>query len=414
MIETAVEAPVQRSAGRIRPGVPAATLRNSPTSARRMRLVASAGRGRRHTGLTGESTAVSRNVRMMRLLARIAARFNEAGIPLMALKGAALNLTIYERADERPMGDLDLLIPSAFVGEARAVLEALDCRRGESLVRADFFPRFYYETEYTAGEVYPVKIDLHVRPFRPLRYARLVPNHALWRRARTVRIDGADIYVPSAEEMLIHLAVHAAVHGDSRPMWRQDIKRWIDAHRAEIRWDVFLYTVGRWRLALPVRRGLAGVERELGTVCPPDVTKRLMQKRVTWRDRLVLWHAPRDANRPVTHTLVDVMCTPGWRFCLGYLWAILLPEREHMQAWYGRRHRGCLAAAHALRWIWPVAKHVFPSRARPPATPPQTRATRTQPGGGSVTKATEERPRWSGTGHRTMTSRSRAPLFPSL
>ncbi len=127
--------------------------------------------GERSPGGTSFPASV-RNVRMMHLLERIARAFNDAGVPVLALKGAALNLVLYDRPDERPMGDLDLLIKPENVEDAFAILEKLGCLRGEPLVREDFFPRFHYEVEFRAGDIYPVKIDLHVRPFRPLRSTR--------------------------------------------------------------------------------------------------------------------------------------------------------------------------------------------------------------------------------------------------
>ena|GEM_PF-777104 len=300
------------------------------------------------------------NVRMMHLLERIAASFNRAGVPLLVLKGAALNLTICERPDERPMSDLDLLVKPDHIDEAFALLERLGALRGEPLVREDFFPRFYYETEYAAGQIYPVRIDLHVRPFRPLRYSRLVPEDALWRRAETVSIGQAHVLVPCAEEMLIHLAAHAAIHGDSRSMWRRDIKLWADAHRMKIDWDRFLSTVEEWHLALPVQRGIESAARDFGEPCPPHVIRRLSQSRVTWRDRLALWQAPRDADHPVAHVSVNALCTPEWRFVLAYLWAVLLPDRAHMADWYRRRHMAWLPCAHLLRWLAPVTSRMPP------------------------------------------------------
>jgi len=172
-----------------------------------------------------------RNLCMMHLLERVAKQFNRAGIPLLVLKGAALNLTLCRDPNERPMGDLDVLVRPQHAEQACTLLEQLDAVRGEPLVRDDFFPRFYYEAEYTLGEIYPIKIDLHVRPFRPLRYAQLVPNEAFWQRAKRVPLGQTTVLVPCVEDMLIHLAVHAAIHGGSRTRWLEDIKRWIDAHR---------------------------------------------------------------------------------------------------------------------------------------------------------------------------------------
>ncbi|MEE8171151.1 MAG: nucleotidyltransferase family protein, partial [Phycisphaerae bacterium] len=123
---------------------------------------------------------------MMHLLERVAAKFNEAGVALLVLKGAALNLTVYESPQDRPMCDLDLMVHEQDVDRARVLLEKLGFLRGEPLVREDFFPRFYYETHYISGSPLRVTIDLHVRPFRPLRYACIVPADAFWANAEEV------------------------------------------------------------------------------------------------------------------------------------------------------------------------------------------------------------------------------------
>ncbi len=302
--------------------------------------------------------ASSRNIRMMRVLARVAKQFNDAGVPIMALKGAALNLTLYTRADARPMTDIDLLIKPHDAERAARLLEELGCLRGESLVREDFFPRFHYEMNYTADAIFPVRIDLHVRPFRPLRYARLTPDEALWKRADKAPIGDTTVLIPSSEDMLIHLAVHSAVHGNPRRLWLDDIKRWADARRGEIDWERLLKAVRAWRLALPFRQALARVEDEFGPVCPPSVRLRLTELPVNWRDRLALWQAPRDFDHPTSHVAVNLLCTPGLRFVLGYLLAMALPDRGHMGEWYIRRHRGWLPYAHLLRWLGPLLRRI--------------------------------------------------------
>ncbi len=294
------------------------------------------------------------NHRMMGFLRRIASRFNDAGVPLMALKGAALNLVLFERPDDRPMSDLDLLIRIDDVERAFELLEAAGALRGEPLVREDFFPRYHYESEFVAGRIAPVRIDLHVRPFRPLRYARVIPESALWERADSVTFGGAYVLVPSSEEMLIHLAAHSAIHGNGRMLWLQDIRRWILARESQIDWDRFLETASRWRLIHAVREALRKTENELGPVLPDDVRDRLAGMRTGWRDRLALRQAPRDADHPVAHVAVNTICTPGPRFVLGYLRANLLPDRAHMADWYGHEHHGWLVCGHALRWLSPL------------------------------------------------------------
>ena len=295
-----------------------------------------------------------RNLHMMRVLERIAGAFNEAEIPLLAMKGAALRLLLYSTLNERPMEDLDLLVHAEDLERAGNLLKTLGAVCGEPLVQDGFCPRFHYEVEFSLGTVYPVKIDLHVRPFRPLRYSRLVPPNALWARALCVPVGRATIMVASVEDMLIHLTAHAAIHGCSQIKWLRDIHLWIAAHRNILDWDRLLLTAEEWRLVLPVREGLSSTMREVGTACPEPFSSQLARIRVAWQDRLVLWQSRRDADHPVAHVLVNTLCTPGLRFSVAYLLAVVVPSRQHMSDWYRWRHWGWFPLAQLLRWFRPI------------------------------------------------------------
>lgn len=306
-----------------------------------------------------------RNRCLMHFLERIASKFNEAGVPLMALKGAALNLTVYRLPSERQMSDIDLMVKPEHVDEARALLQTLGCAPGEDHVQSDFFPRFYYETEYISQTIYPMRIDLHVRPFRPLRYSQLVPADAFWSRAEPVNIGRATVLIPSSEDMLIHLMVHAAIHGFSEKKWLEDIKRWIEdcrsargAHRQTIDWCRFTSIVESWQLALPVRKAFARLDPDVGQVCPPWMTSCLSGLSVGWRDRMALWHAPLDGSHSVRHVFVNALTTPGLLYVLGYLRAVVFPDRRHMQDWSRERNWRWVTGAYLLRWLWPVVKYV--------------------------------------------------------
>ena len=302
----------------------------------------------------------TRNICHLRQLERIAERFAAAGVPLMALKGAALLLTVYRRPQDRPMSDLDLMVRPEDADRAVELLTELGCQPGRPLVRRDFFPRFYYETEFFAGRSFPLRIDLHVRPFRPLRYARTVPNEAFWDDAQPVQVGRAEVLIPSAADMLIHLAAHSAIHANSRDTWLRDMCVWVDACRDAIDWDGFVERVGDWRLSWPVRGALDAVAQRFGAFMPEGVLTALARQRVTWRDRMALEQAPHDAETATGHLAADVLCTPGIGFVLAYLQASLWPDRVHMGEWYDRRHWGWLPTAHMLRLASPLLKRATP------------------------------------------------------
>ncbi|MBI4718597.1 MAG: nucleotidyltransferase family protein [Planctomycetes bacterium] len=314
------------------------------------------------------------NVHSMRVLSSVVAALNRAAVPVMLLKGAALNGSVYDRPDLRPMTDLDLLVRFNDAERAVAALEAAGCRRGRPLMRDDFFPRYYYELELLTPPPRAVRIDLHARPFRPLRTAATMPLDALWDGAAVVSLarvpgrsaDGAEertltadagafprephAYLPSSESTFIHLAAHAAFHGCDRLIWLHDLTVWV-RRQAEFDWEVVVTRCRDWRLSPAVLQALVCAQRWFGEFVPPGVTAALARATVCWRDRFVLRQAPRDASRPFMHLATDLLTMRGLRARMGYLSAYVLPGAGHLGEQYRFRHPGWRLAALAWRGV---------------------------------------------------------------
>lgn len=274
---------------------------------------------------------------------------NAANIPVMLLKGAALNLTVYPRADLRPLADLDLLVPAEHAVAARLALVAAGCRAGFDLVRPDFFPRYYYETELFSAGAPPVRLDLHARPFRPLRMAATVPQDAFWADAQRITVGRASAFIPATETMLIHLAVHAALHGCARLLWLYDLVRFVEHHAGRINWDRLTEHCRAWRVSLAVLTSLRSATDLLRLVVPSDVSAALAAQPGNWRDRWSLANAACSAQSPIRSVFVEAATTPHWPTALGYLAAYALPGREHLAGFCTRRYPGWTLVAHARR-----------------------------------------------------------------
>lgn len=297
-------------------------------------------------------------------LARVLTPFNERRIPVMLLKGAALHRLIYDNPSHRPMGDMDLLLRPCDLDAGRKLLASLGYEPGRALVRPDFFPTYHYEMDWSITVPRPVRIDLHARPFRPMRIARFMDDDALWDGASAIRVGQATAFVPRPTLMLIHLCAHAAYHGFGRLIWLYDIHEYCRREGKSIDWDELLSRCRAWRLSLPVRRALARTGEWLGRVAPHEVMDELERQPVNWRDRLALHHAPRDGARPVRHVLANLLTTPGVGFKFGYARAVLVPQSAHLGEVYPYRHRGWKACAHAWRSIRAVGRAVLPLRRR--------------------------------------------------
>jgi len=281
--------------------------------------------------------------------AELAAAFANARLDMMVLKGAALLLCLYDQPGGRPMCDVDLLIRPGDAERADHVLRAAGYRRGRPLLTRDFYPRFHYEADYISAGPRSIRLDVHVRPFRPLRYRDLVPEHDLWDGRRQVPIGTGLIDVPSLENLLIHLAGHAGFHGADRPLWLWDIQKFVTKYHGQIDWELVLRRLNEWRLTCAACLAFDRAEAMFGPFLGDNVRRGLRAGRVSWRDRLATWQSPRDAGFPLWRTLVDLVVTPSVRLRVGYMRAVLLPDSDHLGEGYGGRHRGWQVWAAARR-----------------------------------------------------------------
>jgi hypothetical protein len=106
-----------------------------------------------------------RHGRIADLLERLDAGGRAAGIPFVALKGAALyRLGAYPRED-RPMGDVDLLARPADFEGARRFISAAGYEAGLLTDRHQLFEPLERSAVFSFGEHvdHPIKIDLHTR-----------------------------------------------------------------------------------------------------------------------------------------------------------------------------------------------------------------------------------------------------------
>ncbi len=155
------------------------------------------------------------------------------GIDTLLLKGAGLGLTHYDSLADRPMVDLDILVP-----ESRAK-DAWNAMRDRGWV---------FETPASLDEVYD-KAHHHLPPLlepsgtqttlevhlalHPRNSPILMPPKRVWERAMPINVDGHPSRVPCTVDQIIHLSTHFAwshaldsagwrTFRDLDRIWRQD------------------------------------------------------------------------------------------------------------------------------------------------------------------------------------------------
>jgi hypothetical protein len=156
-------------------------------------------------------------------LAEVLKPLNEAGIPVMPLKGPLLSLALYGDAGLRHSKDLDLLVPQGEIRRAQECLETVGWRLG-----VEYFPlsprqwEANFRHELHVGYADPrhgCELELHWRW-----YSSQSTEH-FWARARTTELPGFSYQTMSNADLAIYLCSHGGSHQWFRAKWLGDLAR---------------------------------------------------------------------------------------------------------------------------------------------------------------------------------------------
>jgi hypothetical protein len=171
---------------------------------------------------TAQAVAV-RNLAIDVVTREVVQAFEEAGIPVILLKGPTISKWLYTDGAPRPYGDSDLLVDPADFTRAGRVLVGLGftntwaaVRRSERDSHSDGFVRTELHGRFT--------VDLHHR----LEWTKLEPA-AVWAtllsRAETIQLAGTAITCLDEAGRCMLLSLHAAQHGYASQKPLEDLRR---------------------------------------------------------------------------------------------------------------------------------------------------------------------------------------------
>jgi hypothetical protein len=151
-------------------------------------------------------------------LERLMARFGEAGVDFVLLKGSAIALRYLGGLKARPMGDLDVLVrPERATAAHELALElGWVLRKG---VRAEMYVGMPHLPPLVAGDGLGFGLEIHTALFPDEAPFRFSPED-LWRSATRLPRAGRPA-TPDPEHLLVHACLHFAwSHRFRRGTWR--------------------------------------------------------------------------------------------------------------------------------------------------------------------------------------------------
>lgn len=256
----------------------------------------------------------------------------EAGLPFLVLKGAALGGGVYGDQALRHSHDLDLLVRE---GDRAAAADAL--------AGAGFAPR---DGEFVHPCGLPVR--LQTRLFR-LSFYRSGWDE-LRARSGTGTVGDRTVRLLSPADNLLHACGHAS-YSQQRSSLQWVCDAWLIIRRQRVDWNAFSEAAVRSRLALPLSVMLGYLARDLGAAVPPSVLGSLGRFATPCERDVALSGARHGAARSL------LSAANGWRQKLTILKWLLVPSPGYLRRAYGVRYAPLLPVYYLARPVSYLLRH---------------------------------------------------------
>src|SRR5436190_22858029 len=213
---------------------------------------------------------------------------------VLVLKGVPLALDYYDNPGLRPMSDMDVLVPFARVRDALQALDDLGFRSSPTDPRTFPLYKHGFFTEHADG----TQVDLHWQTHRwlglrgaPSAWGAGFWDAGLrdddqWTRAEALTVGNAVCEAPCAEDLLLHVCVHAASSRGLIPLrWAADAAT-IIRRRPDLRWHALVERSLDRHVAPRVAEALGYLNDELHVAVPAAPLAALRAARPTLRERV--------------------------------------------------------------------------------------------------------------------------------
>jgi hypothetical protein len=221
----------------------------------------------------GYETNLRRTLLLARELIRILDRFDALEIDVLPYKGVALAETLYGDIALRQAGDIDLLVRASDLSRIKATLKDLGY--------TPHLPLSQPEERAYLGSGYECAFDsllgrnlLEVQwALQPRFYAVDFEMESVFRRAIQVNVAGRNMKTPSAEDLFLILALHAAKHVWGRLIWLCDIAQIVKL--PALNWNWISETATSLGIVRILQVTLVLTNRMLGAAIPAAAEKSL-------------------------------------------------------------------------------------------------------------------------------------------
>ncbi len=261
--------------------------------------------------------------------------FEAANIPVTLLKGMALMHSIYDKAAQRPMSDMDLLFFEDDALRAHEIFLSFNYTAPPHFMPKDLEIEVAYQKKtppfYT--------IELHTSLYNPPHTPTSAQLNWFLNRRAAYQKDGHTIWTFDPTAQLLQLAAHLWLHhngGDLLGFY--DIYRHTHLYFDQIDWGLLITTARDFELVLPLKHILTELSGTWGTPIPQQVLEHLAAMSPSQRERLKFGkHWDDDEQNYLSVLYGRSMGLTSWSSRLRYAWAVTFPNPEYIRSRFNAR-----------------------------------------------------------------------------
>jgi hypothetical protein len=289
---------------------------------------------------------LAQNTLVYQELERILEALDEAGIPVIVLKGAALATTVYEDIGLRPMGDLDLLVRPEHLKAATSVITSFGY----------FVQKAIYHIVFGRDQTQSTNIELHwfligIDQYRSTRIdywnqARFWYQYS----AKSISINRKNIHLFSPLFNIIYLTAHLGIqHPQDSPrlIWLYDLHLIIWKHQSDSDWEDVSQLIELVDCSALLPEVIKEARNRFDTPMPASLFHALAE---------MSENPVRTLKRPYEDHKLPQWVWNSWRFLnwqmrLAMVWRLIFPDRSYMRWRYDFAQAWMLPLSYPYRWF---------------------------------------------------------------
>lgn len=296
--------------------------------------------------------SATKNALIFEELKNVLGLFNQSGLQVIVMKGAALAETAYGNPALRPMSDVDLLVKNEDLYQIDELLKKLGYSPIDRAVDdVDFSSTYLTTLDYRSSAKNSPSFHVHwhfVNSTIPNEsYINHIKMDDIWRDAVKTIIADTETWVMAPHHLLIHLSEHAlrVTHSLNKLSYFCDIDRAInyyenppipplpkggkgDYYGKGLDWDLLVRDTIRFNLNKMVYTTLYFSRYFIKANVPEDVLLKLKPKRFSIPEKIFMRKAAENKRTPGMSYLIHLSMNKGLAKKLKFVGRTLFPPKD--------------------------------------------------------------------------------------